>query len=79
MEPFYRLLKKGEIWNWLEQHEQQTFVSMKNKLITAPALAQPDFEKLFYVVVDASSIGLRVTWVKVKLRTRKLFNTLVEY
>lgn len=43
-------------WGWLEEQEE-SFQCMKRKLIESPALIQPDFNKTFYIVVDASSVG----------------------
>src|SRR5688572_12705807 len=46
-------------WNDKWQHEQQqAFEELKHRLITAPVLAHPDFDKPFILYTDASTIGL---------------------
>lgn len=54
MSPFYKLLKKGEKWMWgLDQ--ERTFLEIKLILTSRCELQQPNFQKYFYIVVDASS------------------------
>lgn len=57
MAPFQQLLKKDQKWLWTETHEQ-AFLEMKIILINSPVLVQPNFNKPFYIVVDASTVGV---------------------
>ncbi|KAJ0177013.1 hypothetical protein K1T71_007022 [Dendrolimus kikuchii] len=52
--PLTSLLKKDVLFIW--QNEQQlAFESLKNKLVTAPILAYPDFTQPFILTCDASN------------------------
>jgi hypothetical protein len=42
---------------WTSVHEE-AFVTLKYALISAPALAMPDFQKQFVVETDASDKGI---------------------
>ena len=55
--PLYDLLKKDINYEWTEER-QQVFQLLKNKLISAPLLAYPDFEKPFILFTDASLTAL---------------------
>lgn len=57
MAPVIALLKKGRKWNWSPE-QQRSFEDIKEKLISAPVLIQPDFEKPFEIYCDASRVGL---------------------
>jgi hypothetical protein len=52
-----KLLKKGSQFQWTEEC-QQSFDTLKKKMVIAPILVFPDWSKEFHVHVDASSIAL---------------------
>jgi RNase H-like domain found in reverse transcriptase/Reverse transcriptase (RNA-dependent DNA polymerase)/Integrase zinc binding domain/Integrase core domain len=54
--PITDLLKRSQ-FEW-DSKAQQAFKELKSKLISAPLLALPDFEKLFEVDCDASKVGI---------------------
>ena len=56
--PLHKLAEKGSRFKWTEEC-QDAFLQLKNKLISAPILAHPDFSKSFILDVDAcdQSIG----------------------
>ena len=56
-EPLNRLLKTGSIFKW-DQHCQQAFETLKERLMTAPILVFPDFRKPFKLITDASDFAL---------------------
>ena len=51
------LLKNGVKFEWSQACEE-AFNTLKDRLTTAPVLAQPDISKSFDVYCDASRIGL---------------------
>ncbi|CAG8730487.1 2047_t:CDS:1, partial [Funneliformis mosseae] len=55
--PLHDLTKKNKEWNWTNQH-QDSFNTLKQKLMEAPVLAQPDLRKVFILQTDASDKGL---------------------
>jgi hypothetical protein len=55
--PLNELLKKEVEYNWTNK-QQQAFEFLKEKLITAPIVQYPDFEKPFYLYTDALTIGI---------------------
>lgn len=55
--PLTHLLKKNVQWRWGEE-EQKAMDLLKEKLVTAPILTCPDFNKPFFLQTDASSTGL---------------------
>jgi hypothetical protein len=57
--PMEKLLKKDCQFSWTEEC-QQSFDTLKQKMVTAPILVFPDWTKKFHVHVDASSIALGV-------------------
>ena len=59
-EPLYRLLRKGETFEWSEEHSE-AMRKLKFHLTQAPALKQPDYTRPIYLTVDSSPIG--IGWV----------------
>jgi len=55
--PFTELTKKDEQYVWTEEREE-AFQTLKQKLVTAPMLVQPNITKPFEVYCDASNVGL---------------------
>jgi len=55
--PLTELTKKDEPYVWTEEREK-AFQILKQKLVTAPVLVQPDITKPFEVYCDASNVGL---------------------
>jgi hypothetical protein len=55
--PMTKLLEKDAKFKWSLQCED-SFITLKKLLTTAPVLAQPDIEKSFDVYCDASSMGI---------------------
>jgi hypothetical protein len=53
------ILKKYCKFSWIEEC-QQSFDTLKQKMVTAPILVFPDWSKEFHVHVDAYSIELGV-------------------
>lgn len=56
--PLTQLLKKGVIFSWT-QDAQQSFMALKQALVSAPVLALPIFQKQFTIEADASDKGIR--------------------
>jgi hypothetical protein len=56
--PMTQLLEKEAKFKWSPQCEE-TFLTLKKLLTTAPVLAQPNIEKPFDVYCDASGMGIR--------------------
>jgi hypothetical protein len=52
-----KLLEKDAKFKWSPQCEE-TFLTLKKLLTTAPVLAQPDIEKPFDVYCDALGMGI---------------------
>ena len=55
--PLTNLLKEDTPFVWTVE-QQSAFEELKEKLSAPPVLAFPDFSQPFYIVTDASSIGL---------------------
>jgi hypothetical protein len=55
--PMENILKKDCQFHWMEEF-QQSFDTLKQKMVTAPILVFPNWSKDFHVHVDASSISL---------------------
>jgi hypothetical protein len=53
-----KLLEKEDKFKWNPQCDE-TFLTLKKLLTTAPVLAQPDIEKPFDVYCDASGMNIR--------------------
>jgi hypothetical protein len=59
-QPLNKLLHKDEPYHWGSK-QQQAFELLKEKLVTAPILAYPDFSKRFILATDASYHGFGAT------------------
>ena len=59
-DPLYRLLRKGEAFEWIEEHSN-AIKRLKENLAKAPALKQPDYTQPIILTVDSSPIG--IGWV----------------
>ena len=55
--PLLELTKKAMPWHW-EERQKKAFKELKTRMCTALVLSQPDFEKKFYLQVDASAYGM---------------------
>lgn len=55
--PLTSLLKKEVAFNWRNE-QQLSFELLKNKLVTSPVLAYPDFTKPFILTCDASNFAV---------------------
>ena len=55
--PLHELTKKGIPFSW-GTTQDEAFTILKDKLTHAPLLQLPDFNKMFELECDASSIGL---------------------
>ena len=56
-QPLLDLTKKATIWQWTDCHSK-AFEELKTHMCQQPVLIQPDFQKCFYLQVDASAYGL---------------------
>jgi hypothetical protein len=56
-EPLNKLLKKSSVYHW-DTKCDEAFDKLKEKLVTAPILAYPDYTKEMIIYTDASNIGL---------------------
>ena len=57
--PLNELVKKGVVYKWGKDQEK-AFETLKQKLINAPLLALPNFNKTFEIECDASNVGIAV-------------------
>ena len=55
--PLYELTKKDVPFVWSDTVDK-AFIELKNKMISAPILSPPDFEKPFIIRTDASKSGI---------------------
>ncbi len=55
--PLLDLTKKATPWHW-NNEQQMAFKGLKNKMCTKPVLQQPNFNKMFYLQMDASAYGM---------------------
>jgi len=51
------LTKKATLWSWEAKHKR-AFEELKTRMCTAPVLSQPNFEKKFFLQVDASRFSV---------------------
>eukprot|EP00253_Pinus_taeda_P003877 PITA_03877 len=69
------LLKKDKRWSWTDKC-QEAFDNLKRRMVTAPMLKLPDFERPFEVHTDASNFAiggvLMQDWHPVAYESRKL-------
>ncbi|XP_076299573.1 uncharacterized protein LOC143218325 [Lasioglossum baleicum] len=63
VEPLTQLTRKNAKWKWTEA-EEKAFQTLKDKLVTTPVLACPDFEQPFTLQTDASDHGLGVVLIQ---------------
>ena len=54
--PIYKAMKKGS-FEWTES-QQIAFDTLKNKMVTTPVLAYPDYERPFILYTDTFYEGL---------------------
>jgi len=55
--PLLDLTKKATPWHW-EERQQRAFEELKTRMCSAPMLTQPNFNKKFYLQVNASGFGV---------------------
>ena len=55
--PLLELTRKATTWHW-NAEQQQAFETLRNRMCEQPVLRQPDFNKTFFVHVDASAYGV---------------------
>ena len=53
--PLHQQTEKNIEFRWTENYEE-AFTELKNKLVTVPVLAFPDFSKKFILDTDASNV-----------------------
>ena len=58
--PLYRLTKIGVTFKW-DNECNEAFNTLKDRLITEPIMALPDFNKRFHLQTDASNTGVGYT------------------
>ena len=63
--PLTEKIKKSVGFKWSEKQEN-TFNLLKSKLISAPLLSLPDFNKAFEIKCDASGIGIDIVLMQEK-------------
>ncbi len=55
--PLLDLTKQATVWHW-DDKEQLAFESLRDKMVSKLVLQQPDFDKTFYLQMDASKYGV---------------------
>lgn len=63
--PLTEIIKKSVGFKWSEKQEN-TFNLLKSKLISAPLLSLPDFNKAFEIKCDALGIGIDIVLMQEK-------------
>ena len=56
-QPLLDLTKKVTVWTWTDRHSR-AFEELKTHMCHQPVLMQPDFQKKFFLQVDASAYSL---------------------
>jgi RNase H-like domain found in reverse transcriptase/Reverse transcriptase (RNA-dependent DNA polymerase) len=55
--PLLQLTHLTTTWHW-DEDDQTAFETLRQAMINKPALRQPDFTKLFFLLTDASAYGV---------------------
>ena len=55
--PLLALTHKGKVWSWGKE-QTKAFKELKTRICASPVLRQPNFDKKFYLQVDASMYGV---------------------
>ncbi len=55
--PLLDLMKQATFWHW-DEKEQRVFKTLRDKMVSKPVLQQPNFDKTFYLQMDASKYGV---------------------
>ena len=55
--PFKSLLEGDKLFHWSPECDS-SFVTLKNKIMSAPVLAHPDPSQMFILTTDASTVGI---------------------
>jgi len=55
--PLLDLTKKATPWSWEAKH-MRAFEELKTRMCVAPVLSQPNFEKKFFLQVNALGFGM---------------------
>ena len=71
MSPLTKLTGKKIKWHWGPDCEE-AFITMKNKLVSAPILACPDFDQEFDLLCDASGTGIACILSQVQNGTERI-------
>ena len=73
--PLNELVKKNAVFKWGDVHEK-AFNMLKDKLINAPLLCLPNFDKVFEIECDASGIGIGAVLMQIPNRLLILMKSL---
>ena len=80
--PLTELTKKDEPYVWTKAREE-AYQILKQRLVTAPVLVQPDITRPFEVYCDASNVGLGCVLLQdehvIAYASRQLKNSEVNY
>src|SRR6266853_4031826 len=55
--PLLDLTKQATTWHW-DDNKQRAFKELRDKMVSKPVLQQLDFDKTFYLQMDASKYGI---------------------